>query len=103
MADDNESTYELAVPFICCQSNGGPYDDLSFAAGYQAGILDQEMKEGTQPVTATIQGSLFKQIDLLAMHRGWVLVMLAGPGIKTDDEEWVPIELTRSSEVQFHA
>lgn len=31
----------LVVPFIVCTSKGGPYDDDSFVAGYQAGAVDR--------------------------------------------------------------
>lgn len=97
---DDESTYELAVPFICCQSQGGPYDDEAFAAGFDLGQLDRQMLVGgLVAIECQVRGPSFRQLDLLAMHRGWVLTMLTGPNVDPDGEEWVPIELVPTMEI----
>lgn len=96
--EENEPTWGLVVPFTCCVSQGGAFDDLSFAAGYELGWLDQMMTWKTASIQAVTRGSTYKQLDLLAMHRGWVLTLLGGPEIRPEDEEWVQIELTRAKE-----
>jgi hypothetical protein len=99
MADDTaEPTWELTVPFIACTSQGGPYDDLSFAAGFDLGQLFAQMEKATEPIKRYVRGPSFRQLDLLAMHRGWVLTMLTGPDVDPDDEEWLEVELTHQDD-----
>jgi hypothetical protein len=67
--------YALVLPFVACQSHGGPYDDESFVAGFRAGQVDRALA-----VIAAVEGDglavqaeseLVKQLDLIAMHRGF--------------------------------
>lgn len=68
---------ELVMPFIVCQSNGGPYDDESFVAGFQAGEINYAMKLLAQIGVATrlhwpiVRSALKEQIDLMAMQHGF--------------------------------
>lgn len=86
-----EDGYALAVPFVVCTSNGGPYDDDAFVAGFQAGTVDQSLKSiaaaGGDGAVFTVRTDLVKQLELLAMYRGF-------PKIEATeiDEEWSTIE-----------
>jgi hypothetical protein len=99
---DNEGSeiYELAVPFVACASQGGAYDDMSFAAGFDLGQLDRQMQNrSVKAIVSQIRGPSFRQLDLIAMHRGWLLTLLGGPDVDPAGEEWVEIELTRDRKV----
>ena len=65
----------LVLPFVVCRSQGGPYDDDSFVAGFQAGQVYRALAaiaavEG-DGLTATVRADLGKQLDLIAMHHGF--------------------------------
>lgn len=66
---------ELVVPFIACRSEGGPYDDAAFVAGFQAGQVDQALAgakaAGATEVTSMMGAELVKQVELIAMNRGF--------------------------------
>jgi len=66
---------ELVVPFVVCQSEGGPYDDQSFVAGFQAGRADEQMRiaavVGARNLTFTVYSDLVRQIELSAMRYGF--------------------------------
>jgi hypothetical protein len=79
-ADEPEAEgYDLVVPFIACLSQGGPYDDDSFVAGFQAGRVDQALAAGAAvgatEVAITVLTPLVKQLDLIAMNRGFPIVV----------------------------
>jgi hypothetical protein len=70
--------YELLVPFVACVSQGGPFDDNSFVAGFQAGQLDQALAAAavvtaTEVVVMTFT-ALTRQLELIAMRRGFPLM-----------------------------
>lgn len=69
---------ELVVPFIACVSKGGPYDDESFVAGFQAGMVDRALQVAAQceaqSVRFTVATALVPQLELLAMNRGFPVV-----------------------------
>lgn len=80
MPDDNpdpqDAEYGLVMPFVVCASNGGPYDDDSFVAGYQAGQLDSELgAAGWARVERgfPIPSALVPQVDLIAMKHGYAV------------------------------
>lgn len=68
----------LVVPFIVCRSKGGPYDDDSFVAGFQAGEIDKALAvalaAGLDRATFTVRTALVAQLELIAMHRGFPVV-----------------------------
>jgi hypothetical protein len=70
--------YELAVPFVVCASQGGPFDDDSFIAGFQAGQVDQALQAAAASrateVKFTVLNRLVTQLDLIAMNRGFPVV-----------------------------
>ena len=73
-ADEERHDYSLVMPFIACRSQGGPYDDEAFVAGFHLGqihaVLDRGITEEYSSVEAT---ALVPQLDLLAMSRGCIL------------------------------
>ena len=69
MSDESEMT--LVMPFVVCQTNGGPYEDLAFAAGWELGKLDAQLAAKPVSLTSTIRSASLPQGDLLAMHHGY--------------------------------
>lgn len=76
MSDDQE-TFEMIMPLVVCQSNGGPYDDLSFVVGMRYAEINLAL--GTLPAFGILDYSLWverelaPQLDLLAMHHGYTV------------------------------
>ena len=75
---DNESEYGLVMPFVVCASQGGPYDDRAFVAGWECGALDQVLAV-LRPYGATInrwvKPELLPQLDLIAMKHSLVMTV----------------------------
>jgi hypothetical protein len=92
-----EDGYDLLVPFVACQSQGGPYDDEAFVAGFQCGEVDKALTVGAVSNATTVRFPmartvLLKQIELLAMNRGYPVMNV------TESEEypeWCDLTLTR--------
>lgn len=75
MSDDEERIgYELMVPFVACASNGGPYEDVPFVAGFEMGKLwawCSALKGADQATfVMTIRAENRDQADLIAMNFG---------------------------------
>jgi hypothetical protein len=70
--------YGLVMPFVVCQSHGGPYEDGAFVAGYECGWLDMALgvvaKVGGT-VERWVRPASLPQLDLIAMHYGYTLVV----------------------------
>ncbi len=103
MTDDldrpEEDGYSLAVPFIACNSQGGPYDDNAFVAGFQCGEIDRALKAieaaGGNSAEFTVYTPLVKQVELLGMNRGFP-VMTADTF--DDTPEWTHVRFSASKE-----
>lgn len=71
MTDDQ---YDLVMPFVLCQSNGGPYDDAAFVAGFSCAKLDTALRElkvwAVQEWVQYLSSTVMPQVDLIAMHHG---------------------------------
>jgi hypothetical protein len=82
--------YNLEMPFVVCASQGGPFDDDAFVAGYRCGVTDGIL---AGPHTSTLDGvareAELKQLDLIAMRRGFVMTA------ERADEEWFALTFTR--------
>jgi len=77
----DEHAMELAVPFIVCQSQGGPYDDDAFVAGFQCGEIDRALLTAAVVGAETVRfpqvhRGILKQLDLIAMNRGYPHVLI---------------------------
>lgn len=74
----SEPGYSLVMPFVACRSQGGPYDDQAFSAGYHAGLIDKSLEvaaiAGADELRLTARSALTPQLDLIAMRWGFSLV-----------------------------
>ncbi|PKQ59749.1 hypothetical protein B5566_02590 [Mycobacterium sp. MHSD3] len=79
---EDEGEYGLQMPFVACQSHGGNYEDNSYVAGYEMGILDGQLFGWTKPSAEQSSPGLptqwryihegnVNQVDLIAMRHGW--------------------------------
>jgi hypothetical protein len=77
----------MEMPFILVKSEGGPYDDDSFAAGFTAGRLFS-MPANLLVIESphTVHRELLPQLDLVAMHHGLTTVVE-----EIGDDAWVTI------------
>jgi hypothetical protein len=71
MAD--EPGFELVVPFVCCQSQGGRYDDESFVAGARMEQIRWELKKEPDELQTYTYPALCGQLDLIAMDAGYTV------------------------------
>lgn len=88
--DRDEETFGLVMPFTEVASVDGPYDDLSFVAGFQMGQIDGKLE--SQKIAATtflIFSRLTHQVDLIAMRHNYHMDILH------DDGTWAQIGVTR--------
>lgn len=88
----NEAEYGLVMPFTVCTSKGGPYDDASFVAGYEMGLLDARLADGPARVNASLRSDSIPQIDLLAMRHGYAVATEPWE----DGSEWTLCEFTKA-------
>ena len=72
---DHDVEFGLVMPFVVCQSKGGPYDDEAYVAGYEMGKLDEALRVmrelGWTKHARTLHADNREQADLLAMHHGF--------------------------------
>ena len=90
MTANDETEYELALPFVSVVSKGGPHDDDSFVAGFEMGQLDVIL--GTpylQIHTTSIHTSNVKQADLIAMHYDFKMEA------EDEDDTWTTVTFAR--------
>lgn len=82
MADE----FSLMMPFVVVESNGGPYDDAAFVAGYQCGTVDAKLAAakavGANHLVEVCYSDLRAQIDLIAMRHGYTV------DVVDEDDEW---------------
>ncbi len=91
-----DGEYEMVMPFVACASQGGPYDDDSFVAGWRLAELDARLAAGPrQPTAATVRPCDAQQVDLIAMQHGYHVTDWINP----DPGEWVTAGLTPAREV----
>ncbi|MGE3795121.1 MAG: hypothetical protein AB7I38_14500 [Dehalococcoidia bacterium] len=73
MSDHEDASYGLVMPFVATTSNGGPFDDQAFVAGYECGSIDMALHV-LAPIGATVSRwvhpELLPQLDLIAMRHG---------------------------------
>jgi len=67
--------YGLVMPFVACKSQGGPYDDAGFVAGFAcANVASQLESAGGATLSVQVRSDLLAQLDLIAMREGYRLV-----------------------------
>lgn len=94
---DEEPNYDVAVPFVCVASEGGPYDDKSFAAGVEIGVIYVTLRcahPSVETLRFTLRRPSEKQADLMAMHCGFTLEVLVD---EADEPDWIIVQFTRST------
>jgi hypothetical protein len=91
---EEDEGYGLLMPFTVCASQGGPYDDAAFVAGYTAGLLDGRLADPDNgwPIAQQVPSALVPQLDLLAMRHGWNIT--SEPWGEHPDE-WTLVTFTR--------
>ncbi len=91
--DAGDTQFGLVMPFVVCQSQGGPYDDAAFVAGYECALLDSVLRQRPDAVDQNVHSACVPQIDLIAMQHGYKLT--AEPWAD-DPETWTVVHLVRS-------
>jgi len=97
MTANDETEYDLALPFVSVKSMGGPHDDDSFVAGFEMGQLDIIL--GTpylQTHVMTIHLENVKQADLIAMHYDFKMES------EPEDDTWTTVTFTRICTCDTH-
>lgn len=89
--------FGLVMPFIACESQGGPFDDGAFTAGAQLGQIMAELAQ--MPACADVyrryvDTRLVAQLDLVAMDAGFILEHEAWDEYPN---EWTLATFTRGS------
>lgn len=92
--DEDHPSYQLVMPFVACRSEGGPYDDEAFVAGYRLGILDAKLHARQPTFSEPIEPLAREQCDLLAMRYGYSFE--AEPDEEYPDD-WLIATFTRGS------
>lgn len=92
----SDHDFSLIMPFVVCASQGGPYDDTAFVAGYECGLVDAELAAKPGVVTKTVRAASMPQVDLIAMRHGFTVD--AEPW-EDGPDEWVSVVLTPSAVV----
>jgi len=105
MSGDDEANYELVMPFVAVASQGGPFDDNAYTAGWEAARIDCALRECADVVLvaetfakfgaglrATVSSDNVPQLDLVAMRRGWTMVA------EDASDGWSHVEFSRAGE-----
>lgn len=99
MSEAEGGAYELVMPFVVCQSQGGPYEDEAFVAGWRLGQLDRTLEHDAtldapaDPNMATVHPAEMPLVDLIAMKHGYTVVAVPwseAPG------DWLYVEFQRA-------
>lgn len=94
-AYNEDGSSNLAMSFVTVKSVGGPHDDDSFSAGYQAGMIDAMLSTrrlfGT--TVQTIFASVYPQVDLIAMQYGYTCDIVAEN--RGFAQNWLTVSFTR--------
>jgi len=77
--------FELLMPFVACQSQGGPYDDEAFTAGWRCAevYLALQVASGWHGPAKVTE---LPQLDLIAMR--WQRTLTAG---EPTTDGWVEV------------
>lgn len=72
---EDEVDFGLVMPFVVCQSQGGPYEDEAFCAGWSLGLIAAKLSEyavDRVPMTTVVRTPSLPQVELLAMQHGYL-------------------------------
>lgn len=95
-----EDSHELLMPFVVAESNGGPYDDEAFSAGFAAGRIDGQLQTlagagGTRSATHLVYTELLPQLELIGMRYGYPTMVTA---YSEDYGEWAQVTFVAAKE-----
>ena len=86
---------ELVMPFVTVVSAGGPHDDDSFAAGWQAGEIDRSLSVAEPAVVsvcfAVVRRDVVPQLELVGMRHGFPTLH-----VTPTSDEWCTVTFWRS-------
>lgn len=85
--DEHPVERSMLVPFVAVASQGGPYDDNSFIAGFACGEAWGAVGAG-QRFEKPVYPALLDQLDLIAMHFGATIAQRVAEGMET---EWAHV------------
>lgn len=92
---DDAMEFGIIMPFVLCESQGGPLEDVAFTVGFELGQIDQELEVCetlyAEPRDRYLHTVGLAQLDLIAMRRGFVLE----DGLKDDSGEWTWVHFRR--------
>lgn len=84
---------ELVMPFVTVASTGGPHDDAGYAAGWEMGALDAELRHSRPAdLRRTVHSANIPQADLVAMNHGYIATAQAL------DDTWSELYLVRTDD-----
>lgn len=96
MPDEQDpDTFSLVMPFVVCASNGGPYEDLAYVAGYEMGYLSGRLEQKPAAHQQVVRKANVPQVDLVAMDRGYKLKVVEMP--EWDSDDWVNVLLVQTA------
>jgi len=109
MSDDQPESEDmtLVVPFIVCASQGGPYDDDAFVAGFACGDVDRALAvaatiHATHVGPLTCRTILLPQLELIAMARGFPVMDTTAISLNPDGPaEWSYVTFTKGGWPNF--
>jgi hypothetical protein len=91
MSDEDGMT--LVMPFVVVASEGGPYDDEAFTAGWEMGSLDATLRYNRAHfLRLPLRTASMDQVDLIAMKHGYTIRHHVMP-----EDEWTEVEFTRTA------
>lgn len=92
MEGPEETQWGLVLPFVVCESKGGPYEDHAFVAGVRYGLWSQLLKLQPSEHANYEPKDLVPQLDLLAMHHHYR--MIVEPWEDDPTNYWVLVTMT---------
>jgi len=92
--NDADEGWEKVMPFVVCKSQGGPYDDDSFVAGFELGRLDAQLPMyaalGFGSLSRLAHAETLPQVELVTMRYGYRVRY-----VSEEQDGWVTVDLDR--------
>lgn len=83
--DPEQEGYELLYPWVVCKSNGGPFDDDGFAAGFRCGGINAKLNtQIADKLVEEVDPRDLDQLDLIAMHHEYGMTVTLNEEDPTD-------------------
>lgn len=89
--EDEGTNYDLLMPLVVCQSNGGHYDDEAFVAGIRYGMWVSLLKLSPYSHANYESPHLVSSLELLAMSEHYTMTVSE----PTEDGFWVLVTMTK--------